>query len=275
MNLKKTTTRRHLLKSALGLGIALGLGARAHAFVPTSPFIAFVPWTGWLTSASGLGFAATPIKLEVNFGATTGTLVIGNSAAISVDLGFDPASQLATIKGVNLVISGLAVPTIGGAAQLVQAGYTTPHDAGSALLQRDQTQGVVVPVADGNVASLEILPPDWFGKFVTESGLSGGMHLVHEIPPPTNGLPRFNEIYGTVTLGDMRFTTVMTFAPLANTDGSYSFDLIGDTGRAGAPLLVLSGSYFPTRAALTGGLQLIGSRGTLDRGRFALNVIRR
>jgi hypothetical protein len=275
MNLKNTTTRRTLLKSALGLGIALGIGARARALGPTSPFTAFVPWKGLLTSSSGLGFGGVPIQLSVNFGGTTGTLQIGNSVALSVDLGFDPISQLATIKGAGIVISGTAVPTLGGAAKLLSAGYTTSSDSGSAILQRDQSQGVVVPVADGNVASLEILPPDWLGKFVTENGLGGGMRFVVSVPPPTNGLPRYNEIYGTMTLGDLSFATVMTFAPLANTDGSYAFDLIGDTGRAGAPLLSLSGNFFPAQAALTGELQLIGLRGVLDRGRFALSVTRR
>ncbi|WP_395140419.1 hypothetical protein, partial [Armatimonas sp.] len=69
MKLQKTTTRRMLLKSALGLGLALGIGARVQAF--DSPFLPNVPWSGKVTSGALTG---SEVTLTIDSSGTDGTL---------------------------------------------------------------------------------------------------------------------------------------------------------------------------------------------------------
>ncbi len=272
MKLQKTTTRRTLLKSALGLGLALGIGARVQAF--DSPFLTNVPWSGKVTSGALTG---SVVELTVDSSGTSGTLTIGNQFNQPVTL----ASNLGMVTISNAAVSITGFPEMAlSSVEINQATLNLGGNSGTLYLLRENSQGLVVPdLADANRASLEILPPDFFGEFISVSGRGGKLSFQHDIPALSQELPRFNLITGQLTFNGLRFSTVMTFAPTPDRDGSFRFDLIGDTGYSGGLLLVMSGSFLPgvervSLGTMRGTYKLLAPRNVLtDSGRFAMTHV--
>lgn len=272
MKLQKTTTRRMLLKSALGLGLALGIGARVQAF--DSPFLPNVPWSGKVTSGALTG---SEVTLTIDSSGTDGTLAIGNQFNQPVTLTSN--FGMVTISNANVSITGF--PEMGSSSvEINQATLNMGASSGTLYLLRANSQGLVVPdLADANRASLEILPPDFFGEFLSISGRGGRLGFQHDIPAPSRELPRFNLITGQLAFNDMVVSTVMTFAPTPDRDGSFRFDLVGDTGHSGGLLLVMRGSFLPgvervSLGTMRGTYKLLAPRNVLtDSGRFAMTQV--
>lgn len=277
MNQEKTTTRRALLKTALGMGVALGIGARARAFVP-SPFAPNVPWTGQLT-VPALGYINNPIELTVNDDGVTGALMVRNASntatiAFLKVLSINFANSVATLALENgaLISGNVGISQNTGSPEFQPFGsYSNTGSLGTVTLLRSQPQGLVVtslPI-DGGVVSVEIFPPDWLGRMIVSGSpiASGPMRFHHDIPA-AGPLPAFSQIRGLAVLNGVSFATTMTFAPTASSDGSYAFDLVGDSGRG--LLMLMSGRFVPAGkstlavipAQMLGTFQLFTSRST-------------
>lgn len=272
MKYQRTTTRRTLLKSALGLGLALGIGARVQAF--DSPFLPDVPWSGKVISGALTGSVVT---LTVDSSGTAGTLTIGNQFSESVTLKFDQG--MVTVSNANVSITGFPQLSF-SSVEINQATLNLGGNSGALSLLRENPQGLVVPdLADANRASLEILPPDFLGEFFSTSGRGGRLSFHHDIPAPSRELPKFNLITGQLAFNDLSFSTIMTFAPTPDREGGFRFDLLGDTGRSGGLLLVMGGSFLPgvermSQGTLRGMYKLLAPRGILaDSGRFAITQV--
>jgi hypothetical protein len=288
MNLQKTTTRRALLKTALGMGVALGIGARARAFVP-SPFTPNVPWTGQLTVAA-LGYFNNPIELTVNDDGVTGALTVRNTSntatiAFLKVLSLNVANSVATIVLENgaLISGNVGISQNTGSPALQPFGsYINNGSLGTVTLLRSQLQGLVatsLPI-DGGVVSVEIFPPDWLGRMIVSGSpiASGPMRFQPNIPA-AGPLPAFSQIRGLAVLNGVNFATTMTFSPTASSDGSYAFDLVGDSGRG--LVMLMSGRFVPAvkgtlamiPAQMLGTFQLFTSRGSsAGVGSFALRT---
>ena len=280
MKLNTTTTRRSLLQSALGLGLALSLGVRAQA--ATSPFTPNVPWSGFATSASGSGWLATSVELTVDSTGTSGFLKVGADPAVPVTISFDAQTGETLVSGQSVTIKGV-VANVNGAPEILPGPYETNYqingDIGTVTLIRNNVQGLISPdLVEINIASLEIFPPDFLGEFLNNSTISGTLRFHHDVGT-VRVLPRFNKVRGRLALGTTEFAYVMTFAPRPDADGAFAFDLIGDTGRFGAPLLMMRGRYLPgtriTPGKIEGPYQLLGPRGTsAGSGRYYATQIR-
>ncbi|MCX6368233.1 MAG: hypothetical protein NTX57_16240 [Armatimonadetes bacterium] len=84
---------------------------------------------------------------------------------------------------------------------------------------------------------------------------------------------------GGLTLNGQSFAYALTLSPVAALDGSYGFTLVGNTGRTGNALLVISGRFTPRRrttlARLVGDFQRIAPRGgsLVEAGRFTITQV--
>lgn len=269
------TTRRSLLQSALGLGLALSLGTEAQA--ATSPFLPQTPWSGFITSENGMVWAATPLELSVDANGTTGSLQLGTAEAVAVSLSFNFQTGAALISSPGITVTGSVLNV--NSAPTLSASYQINGDTGTLTLLRNNVQGLISPdLVEINIASLEIVPPDFLGRFLDSNNVSGPLRFHHDVGR-VRVLPRFNKVRGQLVLGSTEFASVMTFAPRPNQNGIFTFDLIGDTGRFGAPLLLLRGGYLPgtrtTPGRMEGPYQLFGTRGVvLGTGRYQLLEVR-
>ncbi|WP_309706832.1 hypothetical protein [Armatimonas sp.] len=275
MKLNATTTRRSLLQSALGLGLALSLGSRAHA--ATNPFNSLAPWSGFATSENGSVWSATPVELSISPNGISGFLQVGTAAPVAVSLGFNTQTGEALISGPGITIAGLVLNVNG--APVLSTSYQINSDTGTLTLIRNNSQGLISPdFVEINIASLEIVPPDFVGRFLDSNNNSGPLRFHHDVGR-VRVLPRFNKVRGQLVLGSTEFASVMTFAPRPDQNGVFAFDLIGDTGRFGAPLLMMRGGYLPgtrtTPGRMEGPYQLLGTRGALlGTGRYQILQVR-
>ncbi|WP_395139489.1 hypothetical protein, partial [Armatimonas sp.] len=233
-----------------------------------------VPWSGKVTSGALTG---SEVTLTIDSSGTDGTLAIGNQFNQPVTLTSN--FGMVTISNANVSITGF--PEMGSSSvEINQATLNMGASSGTLYLLRANSQGLVVPdLADANRASLEILPPDFFGEFLSISGRGGRLGFQHDIPAPSRELPRFNLITGQLAFNDMVVSTVMTFAPTPDRDGSFRFDLVGDTGHSGGLLLVMRGSFLPgvervSLGTMRGTYKLLAPRNVLtDSGRFAMTQV--
>jgi hypothetical protein len=275
MKLQETTTRRALLKTALSLGLAVGMSRGAQAYAAPlvdNPFLANAPWTGFVSSPSGV-----PQAVEL----TSGSIQVGNSAPISISLSFDANSGSVTINGNGIFITGQVFPFYNTFVLLPGASETNCQingTAGTLIMVRQEAQGPVIPeLADINRASLEIFPPDFIGMLVSNLTSSGRLRITHALS--TRELPRYSKVTGGLTLNGQSFAYALTFSPVAALDGSYGFTLVGNTGRTGNALLVISGRFTPRRrttlARLVGDFQRIAPRGgsLVEAGRFTITQV--
>lgn len=277
MNLEETTTRRTLLKAALGLGLALSVGARANAAV--NPFAAGQVWGG-LTSGS---LATSDGTIQLNVSSPSSGVLFCAFGAIGVTIAFNGIDSV-TITGnlsnsSKIVINGKMppadpnnplltpkfAPSAGGPNYTVSSLFGVVA-SGTVELSNLVVSAPLINATDENRASLDTFPPDFLGKYTAPNGTVGQLVFHLNALAPSSSPATVNKGTGVVTLNGTRYNFLMTFAAYAEPDGTFRFDLIGDTGRVGGPVLVLSGSLLPAPAAglaaqMAGGLQLLQPRG--------------
>jgi hypothetical protein len=275
MKIQETTTRRALLKATLGLGLAVSMSGGAQARAASTlvnPFLSNAPWTGFVSSTSGV-----PLTVDL----TNDFVQVNNGALTPISLSFDANSGSVQISGPGILITGQVCAFYNTFILLPGASETNCQingTSGTLSLVRQETQGPVIPeLADINRASLEIFPPDFIGMLTSNLTSSGRLRITHALS--TRELPRYSKVTGALALNGQSFAYALTVSPLAALDGSYGFTLVGNTGRAGGALLVLSGRFTPQRrttpARLVGDFQRIAPRGgsVLEAGRFTINQV--
>ena len=277
------TSRRGLLKAALSLGVALGTGSLAHA--ANNPFVPGSPWSG--NYASLIGAGAGSVTLTVTQNGTTGVLIIGSantlviaqitwngSGWVNID-GIGPYSGF-HLSGAVAVLPGGNASVMSNGIYLIQNVPGLSDDFGKVAMENLQPQGLVSPdPQDANIPSISIVPPDFLGTFESRSGFHGEVSLHCDAVPSTRREGHsLSKLTGLLRYNDMIFNFVMTFAPTPNTDGSFTFDLIGGSvhGSTPVPLTGITGRFYPgALSTIRGTYQRIGTRGTaLDLGTLSL-----
>lgn len=231
-----------------------------------------------------MGAGTGKLNVDVNSNPVLGSLTFAGTST-NAQLSGTPSNVVITapkgtgtieIKGVITVLFNGA--TFTGTYQTFTSGGVL-SDKGNLSLNKIQSLAVITDnPTDGNRASIAILPPDFFGAYLSNNSARGAFTFHHEIGRPRldDRVP-YSEITGGLRLQDMTFSYTMTFQTTRNSDGNYPFVLIGtnDDGTSPVPWIALNGAYFPaTRQILVGSLrgiyQLIGLRSVVDVGRASL-----
>ncbi len=278
MQLQKPITRRNLLWSSLGVGLALTLAPSAKA----APLPASSHWGGNLTST--MGASTSKVTLDVPANPATGTLAVFGITT-NAQLTGTPSNTLITATTGNGTmklqgtITTLANSNLSftGTYQTFTPGNVLSDKGNVTLIQTSLLTVISDNPIDGNRASIAILPPDFLGSFLSQGGLRGQAAFHRNVSPRLGDGPIYSEVRGQLRLNDMVFSYTMTFVPVRSTEGSYAFDLIGtnNNGASGVPFITLSGAYFPAtgrvqQGSIGGSFQLLNPRTVLDSGRLSM-----
>jgi len=277
--MKNVPSRRALLRAAFSLSLVLGSAALAHA--DTNPFLATTTWTG--NTFRALGNASLDVTSSQGSLSLGSLKINGVPTAVSITWNAGAVQILALNNSIS--ISGTVAPqnlTYGFSGTYTSKNYPGLADTnlGTFSLSSANAYSLVSETpTTANIPSISIVPPDFKGIF--EGKYSGIGEIALSNSGVVNQTSRTSVLTGKTSLNGNVFTYLLTLAGTPNTDGSYNFDLLGNSALEGsvAPFVAMSGRFFPstgrTSASLGGSFQLLGVKGDLiDLGGVSLVATR-